>query len=314
MTMEQRRGLTSQLSNTKLPDDKAAHSTTSEQKRTVTPLQSLFAGSVAGAVEASITYPFDYIKTRSQLLSSNESRRIVSNNPLRFLAHVCRNEGFGAIYTGCSTLVLGTALKAGVRFLTFDTVKAMLQDDDGKLSPLNGIFAGMLAGAVESVTAVTPTERIKTAMIDDAKGPKVYTSLPHAVRVIYSSQGLRGLYRGLLSTTAKQSATSAVRMGTYSSLKTSYAKWMGRAPKSVLETFSLGACAGVVTVYATQPFDAVKTRAQSARGEILRTAVRSVWQHDGVKGYWRGSTARLGRLVLSGGIVFSVYEQIVAAF
>lgn len=40
----------------------------------------------------------------------------------------------------------------------------MLADSNGKLSPGRGILTGMVAGAVESVVAVTPTERIKTAL------------------------------------------------------------------------------------------------------------------------------------------------------
>lgn len=37
-------------------------------------------------------------------------------------------------------------------------------DDAGRLGTARGILAGMVAGAVESVVAVTPTERIKTAL------------------------------------------------------------------------------------------------------------------------------------------------------
>lgn len=51
-----------------------------------------------------------------------------------------------------------------MRFLTFDSIKAQLADADGKLSTGRGIIAGMAAGAVESVVAITPTERIKTAL------------------------------------------------------------------------------------------------------------------------------------------------------
>lgn len=58
----------------------------------------------------------------------------------------------------------GTAFKAGVRFLSFDSIKNQLKDHNGKLSPGKGILAGMIAGCVESVIAVTPTERIKTAL------------------------------------------------------------------------------------------------------------------------------------------------------
>ena len=55
-------------------------------------------------------------------------------------------------------------MKAGVRFLSYDTVKNQLADADGRLTPMRGILAGMIAGTVESVVAVTPTERIKTAL------------------------------------------------------------------------------------------------------------------------------------------------------
>jgi solute carrier family 25 citrate transporter 1 len=73
----------------------------------------------------------------------------------------------------------------------------------------------------------------------------------------------------------------------------------------------MGATAGTITVYATQPFDMVKTRAQSAAGAGTIEAMKSVLRDRGLFGFWAGSTMRLGRLVLSGGIVFSVYENIV---
>lgn len=58
----------------------------------------------------------------------------------------------------------GTTAKAAVRFLSFDTIRNSLSDERGKLSASRGILAGMVAGAVESMTVVTPTERVKTAL------------------------------------------------------------------------------------------------------------------------------------------------------
>jgi hypothetical protein len=58
----------------------------------------------------------------------------------------------------------GTAGKAAVRFVSYDTIRNFLSDEHGKLSAGGGLLAGMAAGAVESVLAVTPTERIKTAL------------------------------------------------------------------------------------------------------------------------------------------------------
>lgn len=59
----------------------------------------------------------------------------------------------------------GTAAKAGTRFLSYDTIRHSLSNENGKLSAGRGIVAGMVAGAVESVVAVTPSERIKTALL-----------------------------------------------------------------------------------------------------------------------------------------------------
>lgn len=88
----------------------------------------------------------------------------VSKNPFAVIFQTARQDGVRAIYTGCSTLIFGTAFKAGVRFLSFDTIKNVLSDTDGSLSPGRGILSGMIAGMVESVVAVGPTERIKTAL------------------------------------------------------------------------------------------------------------------------------------------------------
>lgn len=149
-----------------------------------------------------------------------------------------------------------------------------------------------------------------SSRIDDAKQAKRFKSGPHAVSALVRSHGIQELYRGLVSTTFKQSATSAVRMGSYNILR-EVVKSHGITPTAVTN-FGIGALAGVVTVYATQPFDTIKTRAQGVHGVGLLEAIRSVALEHGVRGFWKGSSMRLGRLLLSGGIVFSVYEEVAA--
>lgn len=134
------------------------------------------------------------------------------------------------------------------------------------------------------------------------------TSFPQATRLLVSEQGFRSLYKGLVPTTAKQAATSAVRMGSYNVLKEAMKDH--NVPITGVTTFGIGALAGLVTVYVTQPFDTVKTRVQSVEGKSISEALRGVVQERGLRGFWSGSTMRLGRLLLSGGIVFSVYERI----
>ena len=144
--------------------------------------------------------------------------------------------------------------------------------------------------------------------IDDARGAKRYRSSLHATGLIVKEQGFSGLYKGLGSTTMKQCATSAVRMGSYNTMKQASQSY--GLPQNSTMTFGIGALAGTITVYASQPFDTIKSRTQSAKGASTTEAFTSIWKDSGVRGYWKGSTMRLGRLVFSGGIVFSIYEKV----
>jgi solute carrier family 25 (mitochondrial citrate transporter), member 1 len=64
------------------------------------PLVSLIAGGTAGGIEATITYPFEYAKTRVQLRGEHATK-----NPFSVVSTVYRKEGIKALYMGCGTLV-----------------------------------------------------------------------------------------------------------------------------------------------------------------------------------------------------------------
>jgi solute carrier family 25 citrate transporter 1 len=69
----------------------------------------------------------------------------------------------------------------------------------------------------------------------------------------------------------------------------------------------------LITVYTTQPLDTVKTRMQSIEARKLYRnsweCVKSIWQKEGLTTFWSGALPRLVRLMLSGGIVFTMYEK-----
>ncbi|EOD43850.1 putative tricarboxylate transport mitochondrial precursor protein [Neofusicoccum parvum UCRNP2] len=215
---------------------------------------SLLAGGTAGAIEAFLTYPFEFAKTRVQLRSDTPASpgapRRRSPNPLGVIRAVVRSEGPRALYAGCGSLVVGSVGKDGVRFLSFDVIKRAFADGEtGSLTPLRSLAAGMAAGVVASVCAVTPTERIKTALIDDARaaGERRFAgSMVAAVRAVVREDGLvRGLYRGFAGTTLKQASATAVRMGSYNILK-DYERVKG-VEQTTAVNFANGSVAGIVT-------------------------------------------------------------------
>ena len=136
----------------------------------------------------------------------------------------------------------------------------------------------------------------------------------HGSAIIARERGIRGFFQGFVPTTARQAMNSATRFGSYTMLKQAAQSYVAPGEKLPgLTTFGLGAVAGVITVYVTQPLDTIKTRMQSieARKEYRGSieCASKIFRHEGIRTFWSGALPRLVRLTLSGGIVFSMYEK-----
>ncbi|KAJ7127092.1 citrate transporter [Mycena epipterygia] len=274
------------------------------------PIHSIIAGTTAGAIEAFVTYPTEFLKTRSQFGGKREG-------PIAILKDTLKTKGVVGLYSGCTALVVGNAAKAGVRFVTYDHLKSLLADSEGKVSAPRSLLAGLGAGMMEAIFAVTPSETIKTKLIDDAKRPNPqYRGLIHGTASIVRQEGISGIYRGLFPVMMRQGANSAVRFTTYSTLK-QFVQGAARPGQTLPSTitFGIGAIAGLVTVYTTMPLDVIKTRMQSleARAQYRNSfhCAYRIFTEDGILRFWTGTTPRLTRLVISGGLTFTVYENII---
>ncbi|KAJ2720485.1 hypothetical protein GGI07_004568 [Coemansia sp. Benny D115] len=296
-------------------------------KKQIPPVHSLVAGTIAGAVEGAVTYPTELIKTKLQLQGSEQYIKQAGHQyrgALHCLQHTVGTQGIGGLYRGLLPMLVGNASKAGVRFLTYDSIKAQLKPRDGQpMTAWRLMAAGLCAGVVEGALVVAPTEALKTRLIRDHCMPKPrYAGAWQCLGSIGREDPgglLRGLYRGVGPVMARQGANSCVRFAVYDSMK----QWLvGRTEKKIggMQAFVLGMAAGTVTVYATMPLDVVKTRMQAAGGPAgageYRGSVHcaaSIVRNEGVWALWKGATPRLARLVFSGAIVFAVYEQVVQA-
>lgn len=289
----------------------------SNDKAKVDPFKSFIAGGTAGAIEGVVTYPFEFAKTRLQLVDKSSKS---SRNPLVLIYTIAKTQGVSSLYVGCPAFVVGNTVKASVRFLGFDSIKAALVDKDGKLSGPRGVIAGLGAGLLESVLAVTPFEAIKTALIDDKQTskPKYQNGLISGSVKLCKDMGFKGIYAGIVPVSLRQASNQAVRFGSYNSIKTMIQQASGTKPNeplSSVSTFLVGAIAGITTVYTTMPIDTVKTRMQAlGASEVYSSTFNcfvKIFKEEGLLTFWKGATPRLGRLVLSGGIVFTIYEKMI---
>ncbi|PLN77982.1 mitochondrial carrier [Aspergillus taichungensis] len=278
--------------------------TEKNQSQKPSSLRSILAGSTAGAVEIAITYPAEFAKTRTQL-----NRRLPDGKKLPW-------PPFGSQwYAGCTTLIIGNSAKAGIRFVAFDFLKSLLQDENGKISGPKTVVAGFGAGFTESLLAVTPFESIKTQIIDDRKSAKPrMRGFLHGSKLIFQERGIKGFFQGFVPTTARQAANSATRFSSYTMLRQLAEGYVAPGEKlGTLSTFALGGMAGLITVYVTQPLDTVKTRMQSLEAsknyKNSFVCATKILKDEGFTTLWSGAVPRLARLILSGGIVFTMYEK-----
>ncbi|KAB5593609.1 D-lactate dehydrogenase [Ceratobasidium theobromae] len=287
-------------------DDKGIMNPGKVVARETKPWQSLTAGTFAGAVEAFITYPTEFVKTRSQF----DGNKVPKDGPIAIIRDTWAKHGPKGFYSGCTALVVGNAAKAGVRFVSYDKFKQMLADKDGRVSAPRSLVG---AGMMEAILAVTPSETIKTKLIDDSKLPQPrFRGLIHGSACIVREEGLLGIYRGLFPVMMRQGANSAVRFTTYSTLKQfvqSNMRLREGVPLPSSVTFGVGAVAGLVTVYTTMPLDVIKTRMQSlkARSQYKNSfdCAYQTFVNDGITSFWRGTTPRLARLMVSSPMINS---------
>src|ERR1700712_3679781 len=136
----------------------------------------------------------------------------------------------------------------------------------------------------------------------------------HSVPIIARERGIRGFFQGFVPTTARQAANSATRFGSYTFLKQLAQSYTAPGEKlGTAATFGIGGLAGFITVYLTQPLDTVKTRMQSIEARSLYrnsfACAALIARKEGLLTFWSGALPRMARLMLSGGIVFTMYEK-----
>lgn len=261
-----------------------------------------------------LQYPIEYIKTRRQLPSA----KTVSS--FSIVRDTLAASGFKGLYSGCAALAVSNMAKSGIRFLGFETARSNLPSLFPSLanSPMLSVYAGLCAGIAESVLVVTPGEAVKTRIVDAAANSRVKgagLSTAQLVSGMIRQEGVLSFWRGLAPVVCKQGTNSAVRFSTFGALRDLLKKSdtvRANASPSVL-TFAAGAGSGVITVYASMPFDNIKTRVQtqSLGGMGMLACARNMLVNEGLRVFWKATTPRLLRLTLSSSITFTVYDYVV---
>eukprot|EP01117_Protostelium_nocturnum_P014674 TRINITY_DN5607_c0_g1_i1.p1 TRINITY_DN5607_c0_g1~~TRINITY_DN5607_c0_g1_i1.p1 ORF type:complete len:321 (+),score=77.17 TRINITY_DN5607_c0_g1_i1:114-1076(+) len=276
--------------------------------------KAVLAGGIAGAIEATVMFPTEYIKTQLQLQSKQTPKY---NGMIHCATVTIKENGPFGLYRGLSTLLLGSIPKSAVRFGGYEFISSFLKDSDGKLSAPKTFVSGLGAGFLEAVFAVTPMETIKTKLIHDQNAPveqRKYKGLSHAVRTIIRTEGLGGLYQGVFPTILKQSTNQGTRFLVFHEIKKLYQSHFPNNDFGMIKSAAAGAIAGGTSVLVNNPLDVIKTQMQGLEAKKysgLTDCASKLFRQNGFKFFYKGVVPRLIRVCGDAAIAFSVYGKIV---
>ncbi|XP_028392068.1 tricarboxylate transport protein, mitochondrial-like [Dendronephthya gigantea] len=276
------------------------------------PGKAILAGGIAGGLEILCTFPTEYVKTQLQL----DERAAVPKytGPIDCAKKTVQGHGFFGLYRGLSSLLYGSIPKASVRFSVFEALKNRACDEKGDLTQRNILLCGLGAGLSEAVLVVCPMETIKVKFIHDQTQPNPkYRGFLHGISTIVKTDGLIGVYQGLLPTMVKQGTNQMIRFFVYSNLKSWFQEGDNTKDIGAARTFLIGGIAGAASVFGNTPVDVVKTRMQGLDAHKYKSSwdcVVQIAKHEGPRAFYKGTVPRLGRVCFDVAFVFTIYEQV----
>lgn len=283
-------------------------------------LKGVIAGGITGALEITITYPTEYVKTQLQLdEKSTAGGQKQYTGIVDCVKKTVKSKGVLGLYRGLSVLIYGSIPKSAVRFGAYESFKGKMEDKQtGKLSASSRFFCGMGAGVCEAIFAVTPMETVKVKFINDQRSANPrFRGFYHGVSTIIKEQGLGGVYKGVTATIIKQGSNQAIRFYVVDTLKDMYQKGDSSVPVPKLITGVFGGIAGAASVFGNTPIDVVKTRMQGLDAHKYKNTMDcavQIWKNEGFKAFYKGTLPRLSRVTLDVAITFMIYDSFMDYF
>ncbi|RYP34399.1 hypothetical protein DL766_003048 [Monosporascus sp. MC13-8B] len=295
----------------------------------------LLAGGIAGTTVDLSLYPLDTLKTRLQSRAG-------------FFA----SGGFGGVYRGVGSALVGSAPGAAFFFCTYEGVKGLLStasSSSSTIPPRGGGWAEPLShmlaasfGEVAACAVRVPTEVVKQRAQAGLHGGSSWAALRAIMsqRPAVGAAGVwRELYRGWGITVMREVPFTVIQFPLWEALKgwgrrrrrqrqqqqdaggagvgTSAAGRMtGEVEVEVgaVESALYGSLSGAVAAGVTTPLDVLKTRVMlSKEREGVLTVLRGIWAAHGVRPFFAGVGPRVMWISAGGAIFLGSYQWAVNA-
>ncbi|KAF0274887.1 hypothetical protein FOG51_00065 [Hanseniaspora uvarum] len=292
------------------------------EKKTLSPLYSITAGTIAGISECLVFYPLDVTKTLIQL----QKGTAVKQSTFTVLKDIFKK---GVAYKGISSPLAMEGFKRSIKFGATTEFKkfyhklnpTFFKENSVNVNIASGITSGIIEGFV-----ITPFELVKVRLQDPLtkfKAPK------DCLNYIIKQEGYFKLFStGLEASALRQSVWNAAYFGSIPWLKSiiipkSLTKQDPKYDQKMLfSNFLAGTIGGLLASTVNIPFDVVKSRVQGAITEEAKlfyssnsfVSIYKIAKTEGIKTLFAGWTPKVMRLAPGGGLMFLMFEGMMSFF
>ncbi|KAL8963530.1 MAG: hypothetical protein Q9193_000215 [Seirophora villosa] len=320
------------------------------------PWAHFLAGGLGGMTSATLTSPLDVLKTRfqsdfyqGQIAASRRVRGVpppiqlgyFRSSVLHFtetfqiLFSIHRLEGWRALFKGLGPNLTGVVPARAINFYTYGNGKRIIsnQFNNGQETAWVHICAAINAGIVTG-SATNPIWLVKTRLqLDKSRAEEAgsvsvrrYKNSLDCVRQTISTEGIKGLYRGLTASYLGV-AESTLQWFLYEQGKLYLGRREARLVASgrdhtvwdrMIDWGGKIGAAGSAKFFAaiiTYPHEVIRTRMRQAPlqdGRLKYTGLvqcfSTVWKEEGLASLYGGLTPHMLRVVPSAAIMFGMYE------
>lgn len=197
------------------------------QKEELSFYQLMLAGSMAGLLQITTTYPMELIRTR---LSLNDSMKQGERYTGIFdcLRKTVKAEGFFALYKGIvPTWWSGTpyvGLQMTFYAMSKDKISKLVAKDGEKTSSAQKVGISLVSGALSGIMAQTityPGDTVRRRMQTNGIGgsPRIYTTTWDCCKKIVQNEGAGAFFKGIRANTIRCIPGAGIQFLAYDSLK-----------------------------------------------------------------------------------------------
>jgi hypothetical protein len=256
-------------------------------------ISAFWAGGAAAVAAETVTLPFDIVKVRLQVQLRSESRGMLNT-----MSWIIRKEGPRALFKGIQPALLRQWVYTSVTMACYEPLKDVwVKSNQGGIGSFaSKCLMGGTAGAL-GILVANPTEVVKVGLQADTEG--LFKGPIDALLKIFKSQGITGLYRGLVPNVQRAFIVNAAELGTYDHCKNWLIHDLGLS-NDLPAHAGASVLAGFASVLCSNPVDVVKTRLMAQSSSV---AIGSVSKYKGMLDCLQKTIASEGVVALYQGFI-----------